>query len=186
MNVVAIERPAAPPRAQVSWGEFLRSSLDPVWRPEEWDGETWTFAGQLDSPMTNIALCLREGCGVVVDGNAAWCSGCRKAGRRAKTRDELAPRVWGKRNLAQAKPDKARRFCLAGLRPSVRDELLFALQEGDRQTIPVRPLQTSLLAGKIPLDAESLLDVPDTIAGGLQRSLLRSAQRPAPAGGLRR
>lgn len=174
MTAVAFQRPVAPPSTRSTWQQFLLESLDPVWRAEEWDPETWTFVGILGTPMTNISVCLRPGCQIIVDGANQWCNGCRKARRLAGT-GELPPRMWNERSKQQR--DRARRFCLAGLRPEVRSEILFGLQEGDRQQLAVRPILVSLLVRKIPAQIETVLDMPDSGLPGMQRSLLRAIQQ---------
>jgi hypothetical protein len=147
VTVVALERPQPPPAANSTWEQFLTNALNPAWRPAEWNAETWTFVGTLGSPTTDISTCLRPGCGVVVDGSNAWCSGCRKAVKQAGSSAALAPRVWTARS--RQKPDSERSFCLAGLGPIVRSEVLYGLQEGDREQSAIRPLQVRLLAAKI-------------------------------------
>jgi hypothetical protein len=175
VTVVALERPSPPPSTLLSWPEFLVASLASPWREEEWDPETWTFVGALGSPTTDISTCLRPGCGVVVDGASTWCSGCRKARSRADTAAGLPPRVWTPRSRQQ--PENAQRFCLASLHPTVRAEILYGLQEGDRQHLAIRPLHVRLLLTKIPAEAETVLDLPDHGLPGMQRSLLRAIQQ---------
>lgn len=174
MSVVAFERPVAPPSRSLPWPEFLADSLDVVWREGEWDPETWTFVGAFDSPMTSIAYCLRSGCHVVVDGGNRWCSACHKARRLAGT-DDLPPRVENGQFRRQS--DKARGFSLAELRASVRNEILFGLQEGDRQQVAIRPSQISLLVRKVPSGIETILEMNDAGLPGLQRSALRAIQQ---------
>lgn len=174
MTVVGLERPVAPPSTRLSWPKFLLESLDPSWRTDEWDPETGTFVGLLGTAQTDVSVCLRAGCQNVVDGTKQWCGGCRKARRLAGT-DDLPAKVWNERSSQQSK--KARSFCLAALRPQVRDEVLFGLQEGDRQQLAVRPVQVSLLVRKIPARIETILDMPESGLSGMQRSLLRAFQQ---------
>ncbi|MDQ3357360.1 MAG: site-specific integrase [Actinomycetota bacterium] len=177
MTVVPFAHPAAeaPPSARLSWAGFVRELLEPGWRTPEWDPMTLTFVGSLGSPATDISVCLRPGCGIVVDGARAWCSGCRKVRRQLDPDQPLPRRVpnpqWAGRT------DVAAQFSLAGLRPLVRDELLYGLQDHDRNRLAIRPQQVRLLVGKIPSATESILDLADARFSGLQRSLLRSIQQ---------
>lgn len=177
MSVVAFTGPRAesPPAARVSWADFLSESLEIDWRASEWDPETLMFVGSLGSPTTDISTCLRPGCGIVVDGARSWCSACRKVRRQLGPDEPLPPRVpnpqW------KAWTDTAARFCLAGLHPVVRDELLFGLQDRDRNRFAIRPQQVRLLVEKLPAEAESLRTLTDGSFSGLERSLLRSVQQ---------
>lgn len=177
MSVHALGSPlVAPPARSTSWGSFLKENLDTGWRPTEWEPATLSFRGALNSPMTSISLCLRPGCGIVVDGFNGWCNGCRKL--RSKLGDSLlsTPRVW----KGAASPDKyvkARTFSLEGLDSTLRDEILFALQEGDREAIAIRPLHVSLLVAKLPARASSVLDLDEGEWSGMQLALLRAMKR---------
>lgn len=177
MTVVAFTNPTTqiPPSAHSPWADFLTASLDTAWRASEWDPETLTFLGSLDSPTTDISTCLRDGCGIVVDGARGWCSGCHKA-RRNLGLDQHLPRrapnpQWTNRT------DTASRFTLARLSALARHELLYGLQERDRQQLAIRPQQVRLLVEKVPHNAQSLLTLTDKSFSGLQRSLLRSVQQ---------
>lgn len=180
MSVVALAQPSPedkrkPPVAPVPWDQFLYESLEPHWRTSEWDPQTCLFFGELNSLATNISMCRRSGCEVVVDGTNGWCTVCRKARRRSGTDHPLPPREPGSRRRNRA--DTARRFSLAGLHPTVRDEFLYALQDRDRQQLPIRPQLVRLLVANLPLRSENLLDIPDKHFPGMQRSLLRSLQQ---------
>lgn len=174
MTAVALELPVAPPSTRLSWQEFLKESLDPVWREDEWNPETWTFVGVLGNPWTDISICMRAGCEVVVDGTNRICDGCRKERQLAGSKD-LPPYVAGEWSRRQ--PGRAKRFILGGLRPSIRSEVLFGLQEGDRHRKAIRPAQVALLLTKLPAGIESILDAPDSGLPGLQRALLRAIQQ---------
>lgn len=177
MSVVAFELAAVPPSARMPWPEYLAAALQSPWREAEWDPDASTFVGALGSPGTDISLCPRPGCGVVVDGTAGWCSSCRKA-RAGADGAELPARVWSQGSRAQQALDTAQWFCLGGLRPNMRAEILFGLQEGDRQNFAIRPLQVSRLVQKIPAQANTVLDLrPDALPLGLQRSFLRAIQQ---------
>lgn len=177
MTVVGFAQPSpeTPPSARVPRAQFLSESLDLNWRPLEWDHEALTFVGALGSPTTDISTCLRPGCSIVVDGARGWCSACRKVRRQIGTDQPLPRRVpnpqW------KSRTDTARRFCLAGLQPILRDELLYGLQDRDRHEFAIRPAHVRLLTEKIPAKAESILDIPDERLPGMQRSLLRSIQQ---------
>lgn len=177
MTVVAFADPRAeiPPAARVSWADFLSESLEADWRVSEWDPQTLAFVGSLGSPATDISICLRPCCGMVVDSARAWCSACRKVRRRLGPEQPLPPRVpnphWTPRK------DTAARFCLARLQPVVREELLFGLQDRDRHQVAIRPQQVRLLVEKLPAETESLLTLTDGHFSGMQRSLLRSVQQ---------
>lgn len=177
MTVVDFAAPAlqAPPAAHSSWAQFLAESLELSWRTPEWCPETLTFLGLLGQPTTDISTCLRTGCGVVVDGAQGWCSACRKIRSKLGPDQPLPPRAA---NPHWTNPtDTAARFCLTGLRPLIRDEMLFGLQDRDRQQIAIRPEQVRRLVEKIPTDTESILNLIDTHFYGLRRSLLRSIQQ---------
>ncbi len=177
MTVVSFADPAteSPPAAGVSWAGFLSESLELDWRASEWDPATLMFVGSLGSPTTDISICLRPGCGIVVDGSRAWCSTCRRVHRQLGPDQPLPPRVPNPQWTART--DTAARFCLARLQPLVRDELLFGLQHCDRHQLAIRPQQVRLLVDKFPAKTDSMLALTDGQFSGLQRSLLRSVQQ---------
>lgn len=177
MTVVSFVDPKAisPASTRISWTDFLSQSLEVDWRESEWDPETLTFVGSPGSPTTDISICLRPGCGIVVDGAGAWCVTCHKIQRQLGPDQPLPPRVPNRRWTTRI--DTAARFCLAGLHPRVRDELLFGLQDRDRHQFAIRPQQVRLLVEKVPAETESLLTLIDGQFSGLRRSLLRSVQQ---------
>ena len=176
MTVVAFVQPdrTAPPSTAQSWAEFVSESLDLHWRPEEWDPRQCLFEGVLNSPRTGIAVCVREGCEMIVDVSTSLCSGCRKARRRCPAGTPLPPR---EPHLPDSDLRLASRFSLMALAPGLRDEILFGLQDRDRQNLAIRPSFVRDLVDKIPADTSHLLDLKDTDFRGMTRSLLRSLQQ---------
>lgn len=176
MTVFPITQPTArnPPAARVSWTDFLHDSLEPAWRPSEWDPQSLTFMGELGSPATEISLCLRPGCDIVLDGAQGWCSTCRKVRAQVGPDRPLQPRARNPRWTSRT--DAAAKFSLARLSQPVREELLFGLQDRDRHQLAIRPKQVRLLVEKIPVETASILALVSTRFSGLQASLLRSIQ----------
>ncbi|RDH13809.1 tyrosine-type recombinase/integrase [Tsukamurella pulmonis] len=178
MTVVAFAPPekAVLAASQQSWGEFVAASLnEQPWRPDEWDPDTYLFIGSLKSAQTGISTCLREGCEVLVDGDTQLCAGCRKAKVKLPPGGALPPRSpHGRRSTD---PGAAARFSLAALAPDLRNEIVYGLQDRDRQQLAIRPMLVRRLVKYLPAAATTLLDLDDTRYTGMPRALLRSLQQ---------
>jgi integrase len=62
-----------------AWLDWLRTHLDPVWRPGEWDGATKLFTGDLHSDRTAAWPCRTPGCPTATRRPHGRCDGCRRA-----------------------------------------------------------------------------------------------------------
>lgn len=177
MSVIPLVQPDGPPppSTQKTWETYLHESLEDTWRPDEWDPQNVTFTGKLGSPHTGIAVCLREGCDVIVDGAARNCTGCRKAKSKLPPGDSLPPRAPHPRRSSQ--PRAAAEFSLSHLPPTLRNEILYGLQDRDRQQLAIRPYYVRLFLKRIRPETNSLLDLQDADYRGMTKSLLRSFQQ---------
>ena len=70
------------PRRRTRWLGWLREHLDPAWRPEEWDGETWLFTGDLHSDRTAVWPCRTPDCPMPTRRHEGRCDVCRLARSR--------------------------------------------------------------------------------------------------------
>jgi integrase len=61
------------------WLDWLRTHLDPVWRPGEWDGPAKLFTGDLHSDRTAAWPCRTPGCPTATRHHHGRCDGCRRA-----------------------------------------------------------------------------------------------------------
>lgn len=177
MTVSVFAEPSrpTPPSTQLSWAQFLSESLDRKWRVSEWDSKKFTFTGIVGTPATNLSICYRGGCTTVVDGDSNLCAACLKVRGRIGKDEPLPPRAPPKQSHSGS--DAARHFSLGRLAPVVRDEVLYGLQDHDRQQFAIRPQLVRLLVEKIPDELEDILDLPDASFSGMRRSLLRSIQQ---------
>lgn len=177
MTVSALDQPSRgeSPSARRPWGEFLSESLLSTWRPTEWDPTTLSFCGVLGSPMTGISICLRDQCVTVVDGDGSLCSACRKI--QSKLGKELLPPRNPNRQARGGRGDNARFFSLGGLAPLICQEILYGLQDRDRQQLAIRPLLVRRLVEQFPQDIDTIRDLRDSAFSGMQRSLFRSIQQ---------
>lgn len=67
------------PAAVPGWPRWLRTHLDPGWRPGEWDPEAALFTGDLASVRTAAWPCRTEGCPTATRYPHRRCEGCRRA-----------------------------------------------------------------------------------------------------------
>lgn len=133
-----------------AWTGFLRDRLDPGWRTGEFDPQRWWFTGDPANPATTSTTCRVQRCDTVV-GSRTFCGPCQR--RRARSGldvDTFAathrPPTDRRRRVAAT---GVHQFSLAALAPTVRCELLYALQQRDRQgqrldPTTVRSLVTAL------------------------------------------
>lgn len=174
MAVVEFKLRTEPPSTSISWFAFLLSRIEDDWRPNEWDAGSWRFKGEIGSSRTFITKCLREGCVVVIEGGSQWCSACRKESQKTGLK-ELPKKIRYWQSARQG--DSARYFTLEECSPMVRNEILFALQEGDRQGIAIRPKTIRSIVSKIPATIESILDVDQKGFRAQELAILRALQR---------
>lgn len=60
-----------------AWGRWLADHLDPGWRAAEWDGGTWMFTGDPDSPNTAVVGCRTHACPALLRGFVVrFCQAC--------------------------------------------------------------------------------------------------------------
>lgn len=96
----------------VAWGRWLRDRVDPGWRPGEWDGLTWLFTGDPDSPATSVVRCRTLACPALLSGRTVrFCEGCQRdrAGSELSEQDFAATHVPVWRHCS---PGGAREACL--------------------------------------------------------------------------
>jgi integrase len=74
---------APAPQKEGDWIEYLKSRIDPLWRPGEYDHESLTFFPDPDNPRTSLKVCSRPQCDVRGDG-AVLCPSCGKDWRAAR------------------------------------------------------------------------------------------------------
>lgn len=162
------------PAATATWEEFVKAALRSDWRPGEWDTATLTFTGDPGNDTTAVALCQTPSCDTIVDGGmSVRCSSCKRQIPRW-------PSVQVFERDYVPKPELRRvvhvhTFNLSKLRPRVRDELLYALQQRDTEVRGLRPSTVSK-ASKLLIGAESVLDVRPENGRGLTKSLLHAVQ----------
>jgi len=181
---------AAQPSTQSAWREHLLTQLDPDWRPDEWNADLQLFTGDADNPFTGVYRCPVDGCGELAKDLNGACQACRGAARRAAvliadyrlpafSRPPSTPTPVGRSRLG------ADRFSLHGLHPTAATELLFALQQRDRDRVLLSPITIRRIIDKLPDGLESLLQLdesfiaflPTQLVGqtrGLQRHLRRA------------
>jgi len=68
-----------PSAGGAAWLDWLRTHLDPVWRPGEWDGAAKLFTGDLHSDRTAAWPCRTPGCPTATRHHHGRCDGCRRA-----------------------------------------------------------------------------------------------------------
>lgn len=155
---MVLPAPSGSRRPNTSWVASLESRLQPDWYPGEWDASSWTFLGDPDNPKTWVFRCTIPGCGGYNAEQTVFCRRCRrnyiKQGHPPDFPDTFRP------TRPVPDPEEPRRFSLAGFASGLQVELLFALQAYTeaRTIVPARLTQ---VLQKIPVEAESLLDLPD-------------------------
>lgn len=160
--------------AGVTWAKFLEGVLEPNWRPKEWDPVGMKFDGDLASQMTYLHVCIRPGCNIVFESAPPLCSGCRKIKTRLKEDTELSPR----KPLPEDFDNRmAARFSLAGIPPSLRNEILYGLQDRDRQGLALKPRTTQMMIDLIPEGTESILEIDARRFPKVKRGLVRFIQQ---------
>lgn len=73
--------------------EFLKSKLEPDWRPTEWDPKAWHFAGDPAHPLTAAYPCSTIDCNGISRSLTGTCPSCKHA-RSAAAPDQPRPRHW--------------------------------------------------------------------------------------------
>ena len=68
-----------PSAGGAGWLDWLRTHLDPAWRPGEWDGAAKLFTGDLHSDRTAAWPCRTPGCPTATRHRHGRCDGCRRA-----------------------------------------------------------------------------------------------------------
>lgn len=156
-----------------AWVRHLREHLLPEgeWRPREFDPDRWLFTGDADNPATTSSRCKVRACAAIVT-SRSLCTSCRRAWTRSHLSEDVfiathQPVAAGRRDTGAA--GGVHRFSLAGLTSTVRWELLYALQQRDRQAQKIDPvalrLLTALLADFDTLTATSYVDLRQRIGG---------------------
>lgn len=149
-------------RSPSAWVDSLADRLDRSWLPGEWDWETWTFAGNPDSPQTWVFRCLIPGCGGFIGHRGSMCVRCRtnysEQGRPADFAETFRPAP------ANNEFPMATHFCLAGLPTPLRVEMVFALQAYTRDRL-LSPERVRQLLYFLPPELVSLLDLDESVIG---------------------
>ena len=68
-----------PSAGGAGWLDWLRTHLDPAWRPGEWDGAAKLFTGDLHSDRTAAWPCRTPDCPTATRHHHGRCDGCRWA-----------------------------------------------------------------------------------------------------------
>lgn len=161
--------PDCAPSRTTSWEQFLAGALI-----SEWEPLSWTFTGDPDNVTTTVSVCLTPSCTSIVDASMQIrCSSCRRQIPTWPSVEEFDRTYVPQLKLQRMV--RAHVFTLAGLRPRVRDEVLYALQQRDSEILGIRPSTVAKLVQRLD-GVESVLDVPSTEGKGLTVALLRSVQ----------
>ncbi|XMN08184.1 tyrosine-type recombinase/integrase [Streptomyces griseobrunneus] len=73
---------ATTPQVLIEWEKWLRSRLDPGWRPSEWNAADLLFTGDPANPATRINACSVRDCRKPITGSR-WCTACDRAARQS-------------------------------------------------------------------------------------------------------
>jgi integrase len=157
----AVRAPKSLPRKldHDSWVRHLRANMlpDGEWRPQEFDPDRWLFTGDPDNPATTSTRCKVRACQAIVTSRSV-CRPCRREWVRGRLDEDTFVATHQPTPDRTPAPDGAggvHRFGLAALAPTVRWELLYALQQRDRQGLKIDPVALRRLT-------ESLTDL-DTV-----------------------
>lgn len=142
-----------------AWRAHLRAALlpDGGWRPGEFDSARWVFTGDPDNPATTSTRCKVRACDTVV-ASRSLCGSCQRD-RACSGLDEdafVAAHVPSRKRRPTVQPRGLRvnQFSLAELAPTVRWELLYAVQQRDKQGQRLDPTAMRRLTGSlVGLDA---------------------------------
>lgn len=168
--VTARSTPAA---SNLSWEQFLENAVENDWRPQEWDASTFTFTGDPSSINTAVSRCVTEACRSIIDGsNLGLCQACKARRLRWDDADGDFSSTYVPRFR---KPSTAvYSFSLAALTPTLRNEIIYGLQQRDADSVALRPTAVAAMVRTLD-DAESVLDASG-LGSGLHLSYLRSVQ----------
>lgn len=127
-----------------AWTRYLHALLAAEWRVGEFDPQRWLFTGDPANPRTTTTRCRVVRCDAAV-GSRTFCGPCQR--RRQQTGLDPAAFAATHRPLTGPRPVPgsgarlaAHQFSLAVLAPTVRCELLYALQQRDRQGHKLDPV----------------------------------------------
>ncbi|MGN8026200.1 tyrosine-type recombinase/integrase [Microbacterium sp. 22242] len=156
-----------------SWPEFLEEALLATWRAGEWDSGSMMFTGDPANPRTAVSVCITPSCSVIVDGGTrVRCQSCRKRKSRWTMADGDFDAEYNPRFRLDSPTEFV--FSLADVTPVVRSEILYGLQQREKDSNTLRPRAVTAMVKQIGR-AESILDVAPT-GKALWVSYLRSVQ----------
>lgn len=159
--------------SSLAWEQFLENALEDSWRPQEWDASTFTFTGDPLNPRTAVSYCRTKSCPSIIDGSSlGFCQACRRRRSAWDAADGDFESTYSPRfRKSSAAPYS---FTLAGLTPSLRNEIVYGLQQRDADSMALRPNAVAAMVRQFR-DAQSVLDASGS-GKGLHFSYLRSVQ----------
>ena len=165
------------------WAEWVVVQLEPDWRPGEWDPTTRVLTGDPDNTLTRTYRCSTRGCGNMTPSYPPRCPSCRKAKDVRGLTDAEFDAIYdpATRRSDSGKGTSAKTIRLGGLPSPMSDEVLYALQDRDRQGLALNLYAVNRGLNRITAtspDAVSLLDLDfDALADGTSKGQVVSVLR---------
>ncbi|GAB3264576.1 tyrosine-type recombinase/integrase [Arthrobacter pigmenti] len=168
MSLSALETARIQPVASApAWPEWLESKLAKSWRQKEWDRRTLLFSADPANPLTSVHTCIVKACRSHTSTPRAKCQSCRKAASKRGHPEGFD---------STYQPDTIRRrpnyrsdgnypglsqFSLADLKPGIRTEILFGIQQRDAAGFSLVPPRYRRFTALLPAGLETVLDLRD-------------------------
>jgi integrase len=149
-----------------AWVRHLRGTMPPdgEWRPQEFDPDGWLFTGDPDNPATTSTRCKVRACAAIVT-SRCLCRPCRRAWVRSELEEDAfvaAHQPALARHRSVGGGIRVNQFSLAALASTVRWEVLYALQQRDRQGLKIDPVALRRLTASLTdVDTLTSTSYPD-------------------------
>lgn len=188
ITALPVESRALSTGNEQTWKAWLIERIDPQWRVAEWDSRRQVFTGDVDNEMTAVYLCRVDRCMTVVEIFDRRCRRCERHRKLNGTSPSFFDRTFDPDSVPR-RDEKAFSkvdFELSEVNGTVAAEIIYGVQQRDRDQIILVPMRIRSIVSHLPPDCRSLLDVAGNrqfekalgaAAGGVFRSLVTHLQR---------
>ena len=161
ITALPVESRALSTGNEQTWKAWLIERIDPQWRVAEWDSRRQVFTGDVDNEMTAVYLCRVDRCMTVVEIFDRRCRRCERHRKLNGTSPSFFDRTFDPDSVPR-RDEKAFSkvdFELSEVNGTVAAEIIYGVQQRDRDQIILVPMRIRSIVSHLPPDCRSLLDV---------------------------